>query len=103
MAHPRPTPPALYLPESSHRSEDEARLEKGKVPGDINFKTKGEIALEIIDTGIAAGLPTWAVACRAPVMPGLQPTSSPLGGAGPDPHPFRMLQPGSQVLLLAVL
>ena len=53
----------LYLPESW--VQDEARLEKGKVPGDINFKTKGEIALEIIDTGIAAGLPTWAVLADA--------------------------------------
>ena len=53
----------LYLPESW--VQDEARLEKGKVPGDINFKTKGEIALEIIDTGIAAGLPTCAVLADA--------------------------------------
>ena len=53
----------LYLPESW--VQDEARLEKGKVPGDITFKTKGEIALEIIDTGIATGLPTWAVLADA--------------------------------------
>ena len=32
---------------------------------DIPVKTKGEIALEIIDAGIAAGLLTWAVLADA--------------------------------------
>ena len=29
------------------------------------FKTKGEIALDLIDSGIATGVPTWAVVADA--------------------------------------
>ena len=53
----------LYLPESW--SQDEARLEGAKVPRGTTFKTKGEIALDLIDAGIAAGVPTWAVVADA--------------------------------------
>ncbi len=53
----------LYLPEGW--AQDEARLRRAKVPGDITFKTKGEIALELIDAGIVAGVPTRAVLADA--------------------------------------
>ena len=39
----------LYLSEGW--AQDEARLRRAKVPGDITFKTKGEIALKLIDAG----------------------------------------------------
>lgn len=53
----------LYLPEGW--SQDEARLRRAKVPAGTTFKTKGEIALELVDAGIAAGVPTWAVVADA--------------------------------------
>ena len=53
----------LYLPE--RWTQNEARLREAKVPAGTNFKTKGEIALDLIDTGIAAGVPTWAVLADA--------------------------------------
>lgn len=53
----------LYLPE--RWTQDEARLRAAKVPSGATFKTKGEIALELIDFGIAAGVPTWAVVADA--------------------------------------
>jgi len=49
----------LYLPEGW--TQDEDRLRAAKVPAGTAFKTKGEIALELIDVGIAAGVPTRAV------------------------------------------
>lgn len=53
----------LYLPEQW--TQDAARLEAAKVPSGTTFKTKGEIALDLIDAGIAAGVPTWAVVADA--------------------------------------
>ena len=53
----------LYLPESW--TNNDARLRAAKVPVGTTFKTKGEIALELIDAGIAAGAPTWAVLADA--------------------------------------
>ena len=53
----------LYLPVSW--TEQDARLRAAKVPVGTTFKTKGEIALELIDAGIAAGVPTWAVLADA--------------------------------------
>lgn len=53
----------LYLPEQW--TQDVARLEAAKVPSGTTFKTKGEIALDLIDAGIAAGVPTWAVVADA--------------------------------------
>lgn len=53
----------LYLPEQW--TQDTARLEAAKVPQGTTFKTKGEIALDLIDAGIAAGVPTWAVVTDA--------------------------------------
>ena len=53
----------LYLPE--RWTQDEARLRAAKVPSGATFKTKGEIALDLIDAGIAAGVPTWAVLADA--------------------------------------
>lgn len=53
----------LYLPEQW--TQDAARLEAAKVPSGTTFKTKGEIALDLIDAGIAAGVPIWAVVADA--------------------------------------
>lgn len=53
----------LYLPEPW--TQDPARLEAAKVPSSTTFKTKGQIALDLIDAGIAAGVPTWAVVADA--------------------------------------
>jgi SRSO17 transposase len=53
----------LYLPEQW--TQDAERLEAAKVPSGTTFKTKGEIALDLIDAGIAAGVPTWAVVADA--------------------------------------
>ncbi len=53
----------LYLPESWTQNDD--RLRGAKVPLSTTFKTKGEIALELIDAGIAAGVPTEAVLADA--------------------------------------
>ena len=53
----------LYLPEVW--TNDAGRREATKVPADIVFQTKGEIALELIDDGIAAGVPTRAVVADA--------------------------------------
>jgi SRSO17 transposase len=53
----------LYLPESW--TQNDTRLGAVKVPAGTNFKTKGEIALELIDAGIAAGVPTRAVLADA--------------------------------------
>jgi len=53
----------LYVPESW--TEDKARCEAAQVPSEVEFKTKGEIALELIDEGIEAGVPTRAVVADA--------------------------------------
>ena len=53
----------LYLPEGW--TEDQVRLSEAKVPEGTPFKTKGEIALELIDAGIAAAVPTEAVLADA--------------------------------------
>lgn len=53
----------LYLPEPW--TQDAARLAAAKVPSGTAFKTKGEIALDLIDAGSAAGVPTWAVVADA--------------------------------------
>ncbi len=53
----------LYLPQVWTKSA--ARRKAAKVPAEIVFETKGEIALELIDVGIAAGVPTRAVVADA--------------------------------------
>ena len=53
----------LYLPEVW--TKNAARRKAAKVPAEIVFQTKGEIALELIDVGIAAGVPTRAVVADA--------------------------------------
>jgi SRSO17 transposase len=45
----------LYLPKEW--SEDRARRERGGVPEEVSFKTKPQIALELIRRACAAGLP----------------------------------------------
>lgn len=58
-----PIPARLYLPEGW--TQDQERLSAAKVPAGTSFKTKGEIALELIDAGIAAAVPTEAVLADA--------------------------------------
>ena len=53
----------LYLLEGW--TQDQVRLSAAKVPAGTSFKTKGEIALELIDAGIAAAVPTEAVLADA--------------------------------------
>lgn len=53
----------LYLPEGW--ANDPARRTAAKVPEQIAFRTKGEIALELVDAGIAAGVKTRAVVADA--------------------------------------
>jgi SRSO17 transposase len=49
----------LYLPKEW--AEDGARRERAGVPGDIGFKSKPQIALELIERACAAGLPRGVV------------------------------------------
>ena len=53
----------LYLPEKW--TDDNARCAAAKVPSEIGFQTKGEIALELIDAGMEAGVPTRMVVVDA--------------------------------------
>ena len=53
----------VYLSETW--TEDKARCAAAKVPSEIGFQTKGEIALELIDEGIEAGVPTRVVVVDA--------------------------------------
>ena len=53
----------LYLPEGW--TLDQVRLGGGKVPAGTSFKTKGEIALELIDAGLAGAVPIEAVLADA--------------------------------------
>jgi SRSO17 transposase len=45
----------LYLPQEW--AEDKARREQAKIPGEIGFATKGEIAKAQVEAALAAGLP----------------------------------------------
>lgn len=45
----------LYLPKSW--TEDKARRQEGKIPDDVQFKTKPELALQMIDHAIENGVP----------------------------------------------
>lgn len=58
-----PVAARLYLPEAW--ADDRARRQAAKVPAEVAFQTKGEIALDLIDAGIAAGVPTGAVIADA--------------------------------------
>jgi len=53
----------VYLPESW--SKDRGRCRKAKAPKTVRFQTKGEIALDLIDQGRAAGLIPRAVVTDA--------------------------------------
>lgn len=53
----------VYLPESW--AEDRHRRQRAHVPKEVPFRTKGEIALELIDAGLEAGVPTRAVVTDA--------------------------------------
>ena len=53
----------LYLPEAW--ANDPARKTAARVPEEIVFHTKGEIALELVDAGIKAGVKTRAVVADA--------------------------------------
>jgi len=53
----------LYLPQTW--ATDRTRGAAAKVPTEVGFQTKGEIALQLIDRGIDAGVPTRAVVTDA--------------------------------------
>jgi len=53
----------VYLPESW--AQDRERRQRAHVPAEVPFRTKGEIALELIDAGLEAGVPTRAVVADA--------------------------------------
>jgi len=53
----------LYLPQAW--TEDRERCAAARVPEEVGFQTKGEIALELIDRGIEAGVLTRAVVADA--------------------------------------
>ena len=46
-------------------TKDRARRVSAKVPAEVGFQTKGEIALQLIDAGVDAGVPTQAVVADA--------------------------------------
>lgn len=53
----------VYLPESW--AQDQERRQRTQVPKEVPFRTKGEIALELIDAGVEAGVPIRAVVADA--------------------------------------
>ena len=53
----------LYLPE--RWVHDAARRRRAQVPPNLPFRTKGEIALELVDQGREAGVPTRAIVADA--------------------------------------
>ncbi len=75
----------VYLPESW--TEDRTRCRKAKVPEEIAFATKGEIALALIDQARQAGIEPRAAVTDAgygdqpPVLDGLEARQMPYGAA----------------------
>lgn len=71
----------LYLPE--RWALDPERRARAQVPQDISFRTKGQIALELVDRGLDAGVSTRAVVADAgygdqpPLLDGLEARSLP--------------------------
>ena len=53
----------LYLPE--RWAHEAARRRRAQVPPDLPFRTKGELALELVDRGLEAGVPTRAIMADA--------------------------------------
>ena len=58
-----PVATRLYLPDTW--AYDQARRKKAKVPQDITFQTKPEIALALLDLARAQGIPHWGVTADA--------------------------------------
>lgn len=83
----------LYLPESW--AGDAARRAKARVPGEIAFATKGEIALELIDEALAAELKPRAAVFDAGygdqprLLDGLEARKIPYGAAAACSARFR--------------
>ena len=75
-----------------------ARCNAVKVPSEIGFRTKGEIALELIDEGIEAGVPTRMVVVDAgygdqpSFLDGLQICKSPYVVGVPSSTHFRLAE-----------
>jgi len=86
----------VYLPESW--SKDRGRCRKAKVPKTVRFQTKGEIALDLIDQGRAAGLIPRAVVTDAgygdqnPFLDGLESRGLAYGAAMGVAVRFRLAQ-----------
>jgi SRSO17 transposase len=86
----------VYLPESW--TEDPARCRKAKVPEEIAFATKGEIALALIDQARNAGVEPRAVVFDAgygdqpPVLDGLEARQKAYGAAVSGSIRFRLAE-----------
>ena len=86
----------VYLPESW--TQDRARCRKAKVPKTVRFQTKGQIALDLIDEGRAAGLIPRAVVTDAgygdqnPFLDGLESRGLAYGAAIGVAVRFRLAQ-----------
>ncbi|MFH1141373.1 MAG: IS701 family transposase [Chloroflexota bacterium] len=71
-----PITAGLYLPHGW--AHDRERRAQARVPQDVLFRTKGEIALALVDRGLEAGIPTRAVVADAgygdqpPLLDGLE-------------------------------
>jgi len=86
----------LYLPEKW--TDDKARCAAAKVPSEIGFRTKGEIALELVDAGMEAGVPTRMVVVDAgygdqpSFLDGLQARQLPYVAGAPSSTHFRLAE-----------
>lgn len=86
----------VYLPQSWVK--DRARRAAARVPADVRFRTKGEIALRLIDAGMDAGVRTRAVVADAgygdqpPFLDGLEDRRLPYVVGVPSIARFRLAE-----------